>query len=511
MSFRKLFDSQRYYPASFLFSAFLCFLSAVVLSLAFMSSQFWFCAWIGLIPLFFALEKKSLSKTFLLAYFTGVIFYVLTIYWIAYVTILGLILLVLYLAIYFGVFGVCVSVFSKDSSFLRSSFLISSSWIVLEFLRSRLLTGFGWVSLGYSQYKNLAIIQIADFGGVFAVSFLIILGNLLIKQVIKGVRNRQIYFRKIIIPFLCIIFSVGYGLIKLGQTTEAGKLRVSVIQGNIPQEIKWSADSKLAILDKYIDLSREASLDSPDIIIWPEASFPGSLDDNRLFNKVLSLATRLKTHLLVGIVSCEKEVFYNSTILVSNKGKKLKRYDKLHLVPFGEFIPLKNLFPFLSSIVPIGDFTSGRDYTIFSLGKNNKKLKFSTLICFEDVFPELSRAFVKKGAGFLINMTNDAWFKQSSAPYQHLQASVFRAVENRKFLIRAANTGVSCFINSYGEIISKVSNRRGKDIFISGYKTEDVEINNIETLYTKFGDIFVLCCFLFLFLELTNKRFFGRR
>ena len=164
MSFRKLFDSQRYYPASFLFSAFLCFLSAVVLSLAFMSSQFWFCAWIGLIPLFFALEKKSLSKTFLLAYFTGVIFYVLTIYWIAYVTILGLILLVLYLAIYFGVFGVCVSVFSKDSSFLRSSFLISSSWIVLEFLRSRLLTGFGWVSLGYSQYKNLAIIQIADFG-----------------------------------------------------------------------------------------------------------------------------------------------------------------------------------------------------------------------------------------------------------------------------------------------------------------------------------------------------------
>jgi len=391
------------------------------------------------------------------------------------------------------------------TSFRRLVFLIPSSWVALEFLRSRLLTGFGWASLGYSQYKNLAIIQIADLAGVFIVSFLVVLGNLIVKEAIQGIKNRKFCFRKIAVPLLCIIFSLIYGLLRLGQTLEGDKLRVSVIQGNIPQEIKWIDSARFAILDRYINLSRKASLDSPDIIIWPEASFPGSLDDNILFERVISLAKELKTYLLVGIVSPEIEAIYNSAILIAKDGKKLKRYDKLHLVPFGEFIPLKDLFPFLSSIVPIGDFSSGKDYTVFSADNNKKKVRFSVLICFEDVFPELSRQFTKKGADLLINITNDAWFKQSPAPYQHLQASVFRAVENRKFLIRAANTGISCFIDPYGEIIDKVSDIKEKDIFVTGHKTQDVKINNTKTLYTKFGDFFVLFCFLFVAIELIIK------
>ena len=218
-----------------------------------------------------------------------------------------------------------------------------------------------------------------------------------------------------------------------------------------------------------------------------------------LFNNVLSLANEIKIPLLVGTIATEDWKVYNSATLISKEGKIIKRYDKLHLVPFGEYIPLPNIFSFVEDIAPapIGEFAFGKDYTIFSLDENTQ-ITFSVLICFEDVFAYLSRNFVRKGARFLVNITNDAWFKKTVEPYQHLQSSVFRAIENRVWVLRAANTGISCFIDPTGNVISSVQDKTTKeDIFVSGYKTQDVTLENKPSFYLKFGNIFVLCCFVF--------------
>jgi apolipoprotein N-acyltransferase len=207
--------------------------------------------------------------------------------------------------------------------------------------------------------------------------------------------------------------------------------------------------------------------------------------------------------------------------LISSQGETLVKYNKLHLVPFGEYIPLKKIFPFLETIAPIGDIRPGQDYTIFALPgpqspvpslnaqtrkRTNAQTKFAVLICFEDLFPELARNFVKKGAQFLVNITNDAWYRKTSAPYQHLQASVFRAVENRVSLARAANTGVSGFITPNGKIISLVCDRTGRNIFIEGYKDQEIAIiERRPTFYTRYGDVFIVVCFLFLLYDIIHN------
>jgi len=243
-------------------------------------------------------------------------------------------------------------------------------------------------------------------------------------------------------------------------------------------------------------LSRLASEEKPDIIIWPETSLPGALEEDQfLIENINFLAKDIKTKLLIGAVSYREGLYYNSAALISKEGEVMSRYDKLHLVPFGEYLPFPRFFSFVYNIAPapIGDFAFGKDHTVFSLGENKS---FSVLICFEDVFSYLSRDFVKRGARFLVNITNDAWFKKTTEPYQHLSSSVFRAIENRVWVVRAANTGVSCFISPKGSVIASVQDKNTKDeTFISGFKTQNITLENRKTLYSRFGDLFVLACF----------------
>ena len=176
-------------------------------------------------------------------------------------------------------------------------------------------------------------------------------------------------------------------------------------------------------------------------------------------------------------------------------------YDKIRLVPFGEYIPLPFIFGFLRGHFEIANFSKGEIYTIFKI----KDLNFGVLICFEDIFSDLVRNFVKRDADFMVNITNDAWFMKTSEPYQHLQASVFRAVENRINLVRAANTGISCFIDPYGRVINRVSSEAGGDTFIDGYKTQDIQIKKIRTFYTQFGDLFIAASFVSIVLSFVRS------
>ena len=481
---------------------FLCILSAVLLILSFPKFNLEFLAWFGFVPLFLALKNKNKFKAFLFSYLTGVIFWLGTIYWLIHVTLLGLIILVLYLALYFAIFGLVLSSIQHLASSIQL-FFIPSAWVLLEYLRAHLLTGFPWALLGYSQYLNLPVIQIADITGAWGVSFLVMMVNVTVYSVI-GYRLSVIGGKqKFLLPILCILVTLTYGYYKIyltPNTAHRKPIKVSVIQGNIPQELKWDPQAKDFIIDKYIAISREALKDKPDLIIWPEAAMPVVLEEEPLYyEKVSSLAKQSHTPLLLGAVTLRDSLYYNSAILVSPEGKLLERYDKLHLVPFGEYIPLRSTLGFLETIVPIGDFARGKEYTTFKLQAPSSKLqaRFSVLICFEDLFPELSREFSKRGADFLVNITNDAWFKKTSSPYQHLQASVFRAVENRVFLIRSANTGVSGFIAPNGKIISLVKDQKGRNIFISGYNTQGTApFKENISFYTRHGDIFIWACIL---------------
>ncbi|MFH1128006.1 MAG: apolipoprotein N-acyltransferase [Candidatus Omnitrophota bacterium] len=489
-----------------------CLLSAILLIFSFPRANLWILSWFGFVPLFFVLEDKSKAKAFLFAYFTGVIFWSGIIYWLIHVTLPGTIVLILYLAIYFGIFGLIVSsiihrpcLAGRQASSIIPSLFIPSVWVLLEYLRSHLLTGFPWALLGYSQYLNLPIIQIADITGVWGVSFLIMMINMAVYSIVcrKMLTARE--KQKYLLPALFIIISLIYGYYKLYHlrvNTYGLPLKICVIQGNIPQEAKWDSRCMESILKKYLSLTASAARENPDLIVWPEAASPGILgEDDWVFQEIFSLAKKIKIPLIVGAVVKEGDHYYGSALLVNSSGSIAARYDKLHLVPFGEYIPFKKTFPFLQTIVPIGDIERGKDYTVFK-----SPAKFSVLDCFEDTFPELAREFVKHGAKFLVNITNDAWYKKTSAPYQHLQASVFRALENRVYLVRAANTGISGFISPEGKIISLVKNEKGQNLFISGFDTNYIKLPlKNYSFYTRHGDIFIAACFLFIFYGIIRR------
>jgi len=335
------------------------------------------------------------------------------------------------------------------------------------------LTGFGWALLGYSQYLRLPVIQIADKTGVWGVSFVIMLINLAGYKLIKNRLKRALVF--VIIAILALSATLFYGYDKLREPFPSGGLVVSIIQGNIPQEKKWDERYREENLHMYEILTKEAAKEGPDLIIWPETSVPGYLEEEDLLERITALADEVKIPLLVGAPSIdENENVYNSAILISKNGKILKKHDKIHLVPLGEYVPFEEKFSFIRRFVdkPIGEFTPGSSHTIFKL---ENEASFGVLICFEDIFPSLVKNFVEKKADFMVNMTNDAWFMETAAPYQHAQASVFRAVENRVPLVRAANTGLSCFIDSKGKIVDRVKVGK-KDIFVSGFKTSKIYI-----------------------------------
>jgi apolipoprotein N-acyltransferase len=451
-------------------SLLLCVLSALLLALPYWDGRLWIFAWFAFVPVFFALNNKSLKQSFVLFYITGVIFWSCAIYWLVHVTLGGTIALILYLALYFAAFGLIIRPFTKHPTLFTFIF-IPSAWILLEYLRSFLLTGFPWALLGYSQYLNLPVIQIVDLTGALGVSFLVMAVNVALVEMIwsarEGLRAR---FKAAVLFAALLLFAAlayGYGrLYRPARSVHFAPLTVSVIQGNIAQEMKWDASARDLIVDRYIRLTREAAKDSPDLIIWPEASLPVIADEEQpYYETVKGLAREINTPILLGAVTRRQKRFYNGALLISRDGLALAEYDKVHLVPFGEYIPLKKIFPFLETIVPIGEISPGEDLIVF------QPLRFSVLICFEDLFPELSRRCVKKGARFLVNITNDAWYKRTPAAYQHLAASVFRAVENRVFLVRAANTGVSAFINPQGKIISSVRDGGGNEIFVTGKAT----------------------------------------
>lgn len=490
------------------------------MSLAFPGAGMGFVAFFAMVPLFFALEGKGPKAAFLLAYLAGVVFFAATVYWLVHVTLLGTIVLILYLALYFGLFGALASlgitrsenVSSRVLSYV-SLLLVPGAWVTCEWLRSHIFTGFGWACLGYSQCSSLPIIQMADITGVYGISFIIVMVNIAIFLTIKSQKEREgatdfSMILAMVIVFMCL----GYGFFRMNNIFTGDKITVGVVQGNIPQDEKWDDTFRDSIISKYVSLTKELTGSKPDLVIWPETSVPGFVESEPyLLNKVRGLVREIKTPLLVGTLREDakvKDLYYNSASLFLPDGTLSQTYDKIHLVPFGEYVPLKkSLFSFVEKIAPapIGDVTKGKEYTVFTFPlerrakekdvvvKLTKKVKFSCLICFEDMFPDISRQFVARGAYFLVNMTNDAWYKRTSAAWQHMQGSILRAVENRTAVVRATNTGISCFIDQKGKVCDILKDN-DEAIFIKGYAASDIVMTNIRTFYNIYGDVFAYLC-----------------
>jgi apolipoprotein N-acyltransferase len=284
-----------------------------------------------------------------------------------------------------------------------------------------------------------------------------------------------------------------YGYVKMSlvdrQTADQPSLKIGLAQGNIDQSMKWNETFQKETLTIYERLSLKLAEEKAELIIWPETATPFFFQDAREFQPfVLDIPRKTNAFLLFGSPSYKMErgkvSHYNSAYMLSPSRELMGRYDKIHLVPYGEYVPLGEIISLGSLGEGIGNFKSGNTIHNFSLPRG----KFGVLICFEIIFPNLCRKFVKNGADFLVTITNDAWFGRTSAPYQHFSTAVFRAVENRVFIARAANTGISGFIDPKGKIIKQ------GDIFTEEAMNGTIRLLKRKTFYTLYGDVFACVC-----------------
>ncbi|MBF0485909.1 MAG: apolipoprotein N-acyltransferase [Candidatus Omnitrophica bacterium] len=476
---------------------FLSIFSAGLLVLSFPHASLTFLVWVGLIPFFFALDGASRRRAFGLGYLTGFLFFLGTLWWIGHVTVLGMLLLVSYLALYFGCFGFFCSWSSRFNPLIKV-FLIPAGYVALEFIRERIFTGFGWSSLGHSQGMNTLIIQIADLTGVAGVSFLLVMVNVILKEFWARISEKfapDKYFKVALLTTVGIFFlAVMYGVACLGIPQEEKTLRVAVLQPDIPLAAVWEEGTKPAIVEKHLELSREALRARPDIIFWPETSFPQfSWEHPELFKEVKDFSREAKTPLLIGSVTKEGAAYFNSAVMLNPDGSEGPIYSKTHLVLFGEYIPFRAQLPFVVEMAGIDDFTPGAEHPLFPV---KEKGVFAVLICFEDTIPWLAREEARQGAQFLVNITNDAWFKGSPGAVMHFENAIFRTVENRRSLVRSTNTGVSALISPYGIPLRVIQDSLGQRVMVSGIAVGAIPLSQKQPFYTKFGDVFTYFCFL---------------
>ena len=490
--------------------------SGILLFLSFPKYGSGFFAWIALIPLFWALrEKISIRQGLLLGFITGVACHIGLIYWITYVVVsygylpiyLGIILMLLlacYLSLYTAIFAAGIVFFRhKIPLFLAAPVL----WVCLEWCKSNLLTGFPWENLGYSQYLNYYLVQFADVSGVFGLSFLIVLANAALFTVIVKKSKKGFILAAAVI--LIIIGILIYGVNRARQVDtilqNAEQIEISLIQGNIDQSIKWNENFQKETINIYEQLSLQNAPAKGSLIVWPETALPFNFQDVNNFQKqVREISLKTKSWFIFGSTRYEESDadtdYYNSAYLLSPAGEIKGKYDKVHLVPYGEYVPLRNIFPFIKKLTAgMGDFTAGIGYNPLTM--DNKKI--GVLICYEGILPFAARTYKKEGAGVLVNITNDAWFGDTSAPFQHFSMAVFRAVETRLYLARAANTGISAIVDPKGKIVAET------DIFEKASLKGNVKYSNIQTIYVKYGDVLVIVCFLlvvFYFILVLFKR-----
>lgn len=493
---------------------FLALVAGLLLTAAFPRTGIFVLAGLGYVPLLLALRNVAPWDGFRLGLITGLAHAISLLYWIAHtittyghapmITALGILLLLCtYVALYTATLA-ALAVYAVRSP-LMMPIALPALLTALEFLRGHLLTGFPWGFLGHSTYAFRPLIQIADITGVHGISFVLMLVNSTIGVLILGHGGKTWQGRPVSrraasrwgLATLAILAATSiYGYIRMGQVARqaeaAPRVNVAVVQGNIAQAVKWDPAFQIATTQKYIQLSQQAAAEGPALVVWPETATPFHMHHNKVLTSMVRRGVRSAgTSFLIGspffIRRNDRVDYFNSAFLLAPDGDNSTRYDKAHLVPFGEYVPLRRWLPFVGKLVAqVGDFVAGAPGQV--LGWQNHRL--APLICYEAIFPELTRAAARNGADLLINLTNDAWYGRTSAPYQHLSLCVFRAVESRRSFIRAANTGISGFIDPTGRIEAPTG------LFVEAVVSRKVSALTTPSVYTRIGDAFAWVCLL---------------
>ncbi|MBX3335411.1 MAG: apolipoprotein N-acyltransferase [Nitrospira sp.] len=498
--------------------------SGLLLPLCFPKFDLGLLAWVALIPLHLALDQCSKQRAFWIGWLSGVIGFTGIMAWVVTaMTTYGkvpepisyaiLLLLTTYLGLYVAIYSLAF-VWLRELIPRYGIFFAPCFWVALEFLRTYLLSGLPWCLLGYSQYRELDLIQVADLTGVYGVSFLVVLVNVAVAELILWIMPFFRGFHPVKLPWelltataACMVLSWFYSSAVLSDRTAQQthlSITVGVVQPNIDQAVKWDASYREETMRRLDRLTGQLSTDT-DLIVWPEAATPFILEREKDYQlELISWAERAQAPLLLGSPALRfypdrRPYLLNSAYLLGIDGMILGRYDKHHLVPFGEYIPLKSsLLFFLDKLVEgIGDFEPGPGSKTLSFSPKSlrhdkagtpRSVKFGVAICYEVIFPDLVRQFAANGAEFLVTITNDGWFGPSSAPAQHFAMVVFRSIENHLAFARAANTGISGFVDPFGQIT------QATPLFTELALHATIPIKYSRTFYSYYGDVFAYAC-----------------
>lgn len=476
-------------------------LSALLYALSFPKFSVFFLGFFFLIPLLHLLDKDKIREQqqkqrkqsgFLLFFIFAFISYLIILYWIPRVmiryggmskglSILSLIILAAFLSLFHGIAGI----FIKKASL----FMVPFIWVCKDLIIENIFGGFPWCLAGYSQYKNIYFIQWAEIGGIHLVTFILICFNTMLYWLIRNIRHRDV--RKHVIAALLVSFScvytVGYYLYQssVSRTAPLKAHRAGIIQPNTNND-PITREEKISILNRLFAESRGLARRGAEFIVWPEHTvYIYPLQNQKDYNRFIRFV-RSNVPLLAGFTDFKRNrEIYNSAILFDKDG--VEKYDKVHLTPFGEYVLFREILFFVKRITDeIADFTPGaavRNLTIHGH-------PVSTPICYEIIFPGLVRKFVSNGGEIIVTISNDAWFGNTSAPYQHLSMAVFRCIENRRYLLRSTTNGISAVATPCGEILYQSPYNKA-DQFMGSFK-----YIKHKTLFTCCGYLFPYFCLL---------------
>jgi apolipoprotein N-acyltransferase len=475
-------------------------LSGASLSLAYPPVDVFPAAFVALVPFFYVVTKTRATgfwSAFRPGLVAGVAFFTPLLYWLVFLSSLDmdnpvlmsgpLLLLVLLQAFYWGLFS-AGAIWIRARTRVPVWLALPVLWVAAEQLRSLFVLGFTWGALGYAGVDVVPqMAQFASITGVFGVSFWMALVNALVLAIVLASPGRRP--RLSLALALTLAVPIVHGWWTVNRPLPARSIRVAVVQPNIEAKKKWSPEFKDLSFDVLERLTLEAGAEKPDLVIWPETAAPSYLlREPAYMERVVQVAKEVDAPILTGCPDIEYRPgphgpfrTYNSVLLVTPEGLPPAKYDKIHLVPFGEMIPFESAFPILRRVdFGEADFEPGSERTVFSI----PAARFSTLICFEAIFPRLVRQFTDRGAELLVNVTNDVWYGRTSMPFQHASMAVMRSIENRRSLVRSANSGVSLMADPYGRVVARLG------IFESGVLVHDLPVISATTFYTRRGDLF---------------------
>jgi apolipoprotein N-acyltransferase len=476
----------------------LAIVSGLLLALSFPRYGHPAMAWAAATPLLVALWLENgrvrLRRAFMLGLATGGLYFGGTVYWTSgvmarygginsalSVAIAGL--LVAYLALFVALAALAIG-YAIDRFGPRGLLLTPAAWVAAELGRTVLFGGFPWALVGYTQVSVLPIAQIASVVGVYGLSFLVLLASACLGYAVIDRGRAGLLAVTCVAVLVFSLFIWGRGRLARGELTHAGTpLRVGLVQGNIPQDLKWTPGLEDDILGRYLALSREAADRGARAILWPESSTPFYFEESPKGEAIRLFAREHGVWMLLGSDELDRRsprVSYNSAFLVQPDGRTAGVYRKVRLVPFGEYVPFKRLLFFAAPLVEaVGEFAPGEAPIMLPLAG----YPVSTAICYEVVYPALIREGVLQGSTLLTTITNDAWFGRSSAPYQHFEMASMRAIEQGRYLARAANTGISGIVDPYGRVLM------ASNLFISQVLVGDVRLIEDRTVYARTGDL----------------------